>query len=62
MLNNYDLLGNQCIYGDFYMETKKTVINALVESEPFSFNNDGKRKRTVAAYCRVSKDEDEQLE
>lgn len=43
------------------METKKTVINALVESEPFSFDNDGKRKRTVAAYCRVSTDEDEQL-
>ena len=42
------------------METKKTVINALIESEPFSFENDGKRKRTVAAYCRVSTDEDEQ--
>ena len=44
----------------FQMERKKTVINALIESEPFSFENDGKRKRIVAAYCRVSTDEDEQ--
>ena len=53
MLNNYNLLGNQCIYR-FYMETK-TIISCWERT--ICFDNIV-RKELLFAYCRVSTDED----
>ena len=43
------------------MEEKMTVINAVHDDTPFSYEGVDNRERVVAAYCRVSTDEDEQM-
>ena len=43
------------------MEEKITVINAVHDDTPFSYDGADNRERTVAAYCRVSTDDEEQM-